>query len=163
MKRGSLVTTLGCKSNQHKEAQEMLYGGLDRSRQRLGVHVLDEDGQTIEGTAARPDVDALRTLAAHVLRRGQEVTAAIESMTGARFVHDTLEFAGWDVAIADAAKAKGIAPLAAKTDKIDARALAELARRAPVPGTCLPTPDARPRREQARFHLPPAHHRPALT
>lgn len=57
----------------------------------------------------------------------------IESMTGARFVHDTLELCGWDVAIADAVKAKGLAPLAAKTDKIDAHVLAELARRDLVP------------------------------
>jgi transposase len=93
----------------------MLYAGLDLSRRRLDVHVLDEDGRTIEVTAVRPDADALRTLASHVLRHGQEVSAAIESMTGARFVHDTLEFAGWDVAIADAAKVKGIAPLARGT------------------------------------------------
>ena len=51
------------------------YAGLDLSRQRLDVHVLDEDGRTIEVTAVRPDVDALRTLAAHVLRQGQEVSA----------------------------------------------------------------------------------------
>ena len=48
-------------------------------------------------------------------------------MNGARFVHDQLELAGWEVEIADAAKVKGLAPLAAKTDKIDARVLAELA------------------------------------
>jgi len=36
----------------------------------------------------------------------QEVSAAIESMNGARFVHDTLELAGWDVEIADAVKPK---------------------------------------------------------
>jgi hypothetical protein len=30
----------------------------------------------------------------------------IESMTGARFVHDTLESLGWAVEIADAAKVK---------------------------------------------------------
>ncbi|MGA2514625.1 MAG: hypothetical protein ABSG37_13575, partial [Candidatus Limnocylindrales bacterium] len=41
------------------------------------------------------------------------------TMNGARFVHDTLERLGWDVEIADAAKARGLAPLAAKTDKID--------------------------------------------
>jgi transposase len=124
--------------------------------------VLDEDGRTIEVTAIRPDTDALRTLAAHVLRHGQEVSAAIESMTGARFVHDTLEFAGWDVAIADAAKVKGIAPLAAKTDKIDARVLAELARRDLVPEIWLPTPDVRAERERARFRLHLVHHRTAL-
>ena len=140
----------------------MLYAGLDLSRQRLDVHVLDEDGQTVEVTAVRPDVDALRTLATHVLRQGQEVTAAIESMTGARFVHDTLESAGWDVAIADAAKVKGIAPLAAKTDKIDARVLAELARRDLVPEIWLPTPEVRAERERARFRLHLVHHRTAL-
>jgi hypothetical protein len=36
-------------------------------------------------------------------------------MTGARFVHDTLEELGWDVLIADAARVKGLAPLACKT------------------------------------------------
>jgi transposase len=48
------------------------------------------------------------------------VRAAIESMNGARFVHDQLELAGWQVAIADAQKVKGLAPLACKTDRIDA-------------------------------------------
>jgi len=37
--------------------------GLDLSRQRLDVHVLDEEGQTLEVTAVHPDADALRTLA----------------------------------------------------------------------------------------------------
>ena len=47
---------------------------------------------------------------------GPPVAAAIESMNGARFVHDQLELRGWDVHIADAVKVKGLAPLAAKTD-----------------------------------------------
>jgi hypothetical protein len=50
-------------------------------------------------------------------------------MTGARFVHDQLELHGWEVEIADAAKVKGPAPLACKTDKIDAWVLAGLSRR----------------------------------
>lgn len=140
----------------------MLYAGLDLSRQRLDVHVLDEEGRTVEVTAVRPDADALRTLAARVLRHDREVSAAIESMTGARFVHDTLEFGGWDVAIADAAKVKGIAPLAAKTDKIDARVLAELARRDLVPEIWLPTPEVRAERERAHFRLHLVRHRTAL-
>jgi transposase len=135
---------------------------LDLSRQRLDVHVLDEDGQTVEVTAVRPDADALRTLASHVLRHGQEVTAVIESMTGARFVHDQLELRGWDVAIGDAVKVKGLAPLAAKTDKIDAWVLAELARRDLVPEIWLPTPDVRAERERARFRLHLVRHRTAL-
>ena len=140
----------------------MLYAGLDLSRQRLDVHVLDAEGRTVELTAVRPDADALRTLAARVRRHGQKVSGVIESMTGARFVHDTLELCGWDVAIADAVKAKGLAPLAAKTDKIDARVLAELARRDLVPEIWLPTPDVRAERERARFRLHLVRHRTAL-
>jgi transposase len=140
----------------------MLYAGLDLSRKRLDVHILDEDGRTVEVTAVSPDAAGLRRLAAHVLHFGHEVYGAIESMTGARFVHDTLERYGWDVAIADAAKVKGIAPLAAKTDRIDARVLAELARLALVPEIWLPDPTVRAERERARFRLHLVHHRTAL-
>jgi transposase len=72
-------------------------------------------------------------LARRVARRHKPVRGVIESMTGARFVHDTLEELGWDVLIADAAKIKGLAPLACKTDKIDARVLALLSQRDLVP------------------------------
>jgi hypothetical protein len=98
----------------------MLYAGLDLSRKRLDVHVLCEDGKTALITAVSPDTDALRTLARRVALEGQAVRATIESMNGARFVHDSLEFAGWEVLIADAQRVRGLVPLAAKTDKIDA-------------------------------------------
>ena len=140
----------------------MLYAGLDLSRQRLDVRILDEAGRTVELTAVRPDADALRSLAEHVARYGEHVEAAIESMNGARFVHDTLERAGWDVAIADAVRAKGLAPLVAKTDKIDAWVLAELARRELVPEIWLPDPEVRAERERARFRLHLVRHRTAL-
>jgi len=131
----------------------MLYAGLDLSRQRLEVRILDEAGGTVEMTAVRPDGDGLRGLAAQVARHGQPVTAVVESMNGARFVHDTLERAGWAVEIADALRAKALAPLVAKTDKIDAWVLAELARRELVPAIWLPDPAIRAERERARFRL----------
>ena len=55
--------------------------------------------------------------------------------------------------IADAQKAKGLAPLACKTDRIDAWVLAELSRREPVPAIWLPAPEVRGARERARFRL----------
>jgi transposase len=140
----------------------MLYAGLDLSRKRLDVHVLREDGTTVLVTAVSPDTDALRTLARRVAAEGEPVRATIESMNGARFVHDTLEFAGWEVLIADAQRVRGLAPLAAKTDKIDARVLAELTRRALVPEIWLPTPEVRQERERARFRLHLVQHRSAL-
>ena len=50
---------------------------------------------------------------------------------------------GWAVEIADAAKVKGLAPLAVKTDRIDARVLALLSQRDLVPAIWLPDPRVR--------------------
>jgi hypothetical protein len=50
-------------------------------------------------------------------------------MSGAVWVRDELVACGWEVEVADARKVKTVAPLAAKTDKVDARLLAELCRR----------------------------------
>ena len=69
----------------------MLHAGLDLSRRKLDVHVLDEQGETVTVLAVSPDADALRGLAAEIARYGQPVAAVIESMNGARFVHDRLE------------------------------------------------------------------------
>src|SRR6478752_7602507 len=107
----------------------MLYAGLDLSRKRVDFHLLDADGATVDVGSAPPDADGLRGLSERLARHGEQVRAAIESMNGARFVHDRLELAGWQVEIADAQKVKGLAPLACKTDRIDAWVLAELARR----------------------------------
>jgi len=131
----------------------MLYAGLDLSRHKLDVHVLDAAGRSVEVLAVPPDSGGLKLLVGRIARHGEQVEAAIESMTGARFVHDTLERMGWDVNIADAAKARGLAPLTAKTDKIDAHVLAELARRDLVPAIWLPDPAVRAARERARFRL----------
>jgi len=90
----------------------MLYAGLDLSRKRLDFHLLDAGGATVDVGASPPDADGLRSLSERLARHGEPIRAAIESMNGARFVHDRLEFAGWQVEIADAQKVKGLAPLA---------------------------------------------------
>ena len=131
----------------------MLHAGLDLSRRRLDFHLLDEDGHTLAVGAAPPDAGGLARLAERLRGYGEPIRAAIESMTGARFVHDQLEQAGWRVEIADARKVKGLAPLACKTDRIDAWVLAELSRRELVPAIWLPGPGVRAERERARFRL----------
>ena len=105
----------------------MLHAGLDLSRKRLDYCLLDGEGERLETAAAPPDGDGLRGFARGVRARYGPVAvcAAIESMNGARFVHDTLERCGWEVEVADAQKVKGLAPLACKTDRIDAWVLAE--------------------------------------
>lgn len=138
----------------------MLHVGMDLSRHRLDVRVLEEGGATVAELVVEPVGAELRRLAARFSL--VPVRAVIESMNGARFVHDTLELAGWDVEIADAQKVKGLAPLACKTDRIDAWVLAELSRRDLVPAIWLPPPDVRGHRELARFRLHLVHHRVQL-
>jgi transposase len=57
---------------------------------------------------------------------------------------------------------KGLAPLACKTDKIDAQVLAVLSHRDLVPEIWLPDPRVRCEREQARFRLHLVKHKSAL-
>jgi hypothetical protein len=82
--------------------------------QASDFHLLDGEGATVEVGASPPDADGLHRLSERVARHGAPVRVAIESMNGARFVHDRLELAGWQVETADAHKVKGLAPLAVR-------------------------------------------------
>src|SRR5215213_4830368 len=125
----------------------MLRAGLDLSRRKIDVCLLAAGGEIVEEFAAPPDADGLRDLTRRVGAHGVAVRAVIESMTGARFVHDAV---------------KGLAPLACKTDKLDARVLALLSERELVPEIWLPDPRIRREREQARFRMHLVEHRSML-
>jgi transposase len=141
----------------------MLHAGLDLSRNKLDVCLLSDQGEHLDQLAVPPDVDSLKTLARRIEEvHGEPVCAVVESMTGARLVHDTLEGCGWTVEIADAQKVKGLAPLALKTDRIDSMVLAVLSQRDLVPAIWLPDPEVRQERELARFRLHLVKHRSML-
>ena len=101
-----------------------------------------ERGELVEHFRAPADRDGLYGLSRRVAVYDEPVRGVVESMNGARFVHDELVSYGWEVLVADAQRVKGLAPLACKTDKIDARALAELSFRDLVPAIWLPTPES---------------------
>jgi transposase len=141
----------------------MLHAGLDLCRRKVDVCLLNEDGEHLDQLAVPPDSDSLRTLARRIDEvHGGPVCAVVESMTGARLVHDTLEQEGWAVEIADAQKVKGLAPLACKTDRIDSMVLAVLSHRDLVPAIWLADPRIREERELARFRLHLVKHKSAL-
>src|SRR4051794_41939339 len=100
----------------------MLHVGLDLSRARLDVHVMDQTGASVAVTTAAPDVGGLASLACRLGEFGQPGTAMVESMKGARVVHDQLELRGWKGGVGDWGKGKGFAPLACQTGKIAAGA-----------------------------------------
>ena len=78
----------------------MLHAGLDLSRRHLDVCLIGDGGQVVGRLAAPPDADGLRHLVERVGPQGR-VRGVIESMTGARLIHDRLEEHGWDVLVAD--------------------------------------------------------------
>jgi transposase len=141
----------------------MLHAGFDLSRKKLDVCLLSDEGDHLDQLAVPPDAASLRRLARRIEEVHREpVRAVVESMTGARLVHDALEAEGWEVEIADAQRVKGLAPLACKTDKIDSKVLAVLSQRELVPAIWLPDPRVREERELARFRLHLVKHRSAL-
>jgi hypothetical protein len=115
----------------------VLHVGLDLSRRRVDVCVLSGAGELLGQFPAPVDRDGLYGLTCRVGIYEQPVRGVVESMNGARFVHDELIRLGWEVLVADALKVKGLAPLACKTDKVDARVLAELSFRDLVPAIWL--------------------------
>ena len=103
----------------------MQYLGIYWGTSRAAWCTLTAAGEITEGTISA-DEDGLAKL---VHRLGPDVRGCIEMMSGAVWVRDRLGSCGWKIEIADARKVKAIAPLACKTDRVDARVLAELVRR----------------------------------
>src|SRR3954449_10798997 len=127
-----------------------LYVGIDWAYRRAAWCALSASGEIVEEGVVAADEDGLARL---VLKLGTDVNACVEMMSGAIWVRDQLAMAGWRVQIAHARKVRDIAPLACKTDKVDARVLAELVRRDLVPELWVPSLDDRALRERLRRRM----------
>src|SRR4051812_34284613 len=128
----------------------MQYVGIDWAYRRAAWCAVGDGGAITGEGVVSADEEGLARL---VLRVGTEVRACVEMMSGAVWVRDQLAAAGWQVQGAHARKVRDIAPLACKTDKVDARVLAELCRRDLVPELWLPPLEERALREQLRRRM----------
>ena len=128
----------------------MEYVGIDWSYRRAAWCALSDAGAIVGEGAVSADEDGLVRL---VIKRGTEVRAVVEMMSGAIWVRDRLAAAGWQVQIAHARKVRDVAPLACKTDKVDARVRAELCRRELVPELWVPALADRELRERLRRRM----------
>jgi transposase len=128
------------------------YVGIDWAYRKAAWCAKSAGGMITAEGFTPADEDGLARL---VLQLGPDVKACVEMMSGAVWVRDRLWSAGWQVEIADPRRVKGIAPLACKTDRVDARVLAELCRRDLVPGLWVPSLEERELREllRRRMHL----------
>jgi transposase len=147
-----LPRTIGASVESDSKEAQVQYVGIDWAYRRAAWCAMREGGDIEDEGLLPADEDGLAKL---VLRLGSDVRACVEMMSGAVWVRDRLQAAGWGVEVADARKVKGLAPLACKTDKVDARVLAELCRRNLVPTVWLPSLDDRALRERLkrRMHL----------
>src|SRR3954447_11387087 len=132
-----------------REEADVQYLGIDWGTRRAAWCALSEGGELSEGVIAADEGGLARL----VSPLGPDVCGCIEMMSGAVWVRDRLAECGWAIEIADARKVKAIAPLACKTDRVDARVLAELARRDLVPTVWVPTVDERANRERLRRRM----------
>jgi transposase len=128
----------------------MEYVGIDWGYERAAWCSRRPGGAILAEGLVPADADGLLQL---VRRMGVEVKACVEMMSGAVWVRDQLVACGWQVEVADARKVKALAPLTAKTDKVDARLLAELARRDLVPALWIPSLPERELRERLRRRM----------
>jgi hypothetical protein len=129
----------------------MQYVGIDWAYRRAAWWAKQPDG-TISGEGFVPaDEDGL-AVGGRAGVRGARLPRDDER---AIWVRDRLGGAGWQIEVADARKVNNVAPLACKTDKVDARVLAELCRRELVPALWLPSLEERALRERLkrRLHL----------
>ena len=124
----------------------MQYLGIDWGTRRAAWCSLTRAGELQEGMISADEYGLARLVA----RLGPDVYGCIEMMSGAAWVRERLARCGWVIEIADARKVKAIAPLACKTDRVDARVLADLARRDLVPAIWVPSLDDRAIRERLR-------------
>jgi transposase len=131
-------------------AKAMRYVGIDWAYRRAAWCSLTEGGEIDQEGLIPADEDGLARL---VLSVGTETKACVEMMSGAIWVRDQLAAAGWEVQIAHARKVRDVAPLACKTDKVDARVLAELRRRDLVPELWVPSMADRELRERLRRRM----------
>jgi transposase len=102
------------------------YLGIDWGYRRAAFCALGEGGAIAGGGFIAADEGGLTRL---VLACGTGVRACVEMMSGAVWVGDRLAAVGWRVRVAPARRVRDVAPLACKTDTVDARVLAELCRR----------------------------------
>jgi transposase len=100
-----------------KEEVVVLKVGLDLSRKRVDVCLISSEGELVEHFRSPCDRDGLYGLTRRLEVYDEPVRGVVESMNGARFVHDELVRYGWEVLVADAQRVKGLAPLACKADK----------------------------------------------
>ncbi len=127
----------------------MLYAGLDVHKESVQACVVDESGQIVkEDRFATNDVGLNR-----LIQTLRDAKCVMESSTACFPVYDFLHDRKIQVRVAHPKKVKAICSAKIKTDKVDARMLAQLERTNLVPEAYVPSKDVRNKRDLVRHHV----------
>ena len=128
----------------------MEYIGIDIHRKFSVVNVMDESGTEVERKRLEHDNPiGVREF----FENYSGASAAVEATVGWMWLADELEALGIDVHLAQSAGVKLIAGSRLKTDKVDAKALANLLRTNFLPEAYLAPQDVRRQREILRYRM----------
>src|SRR3954463_2643364 len=113
------------RSRDRKEAQAMIYVGIDLHRRRSQIAALDDEGRELLSRRVVNEPEALKAILAEL---GGELQVALEATYGWEWLADLLEREGHELHLSHPLRTKAIAAARVKTDAVDARTLAHLLR-----------------------------------
>lgn len=127
----------------------MLYAGLDAHKNFCHAIVCAEDGEVVKEGKIRTYKEEL----CEFFSNFKEVRIAVEASINYEYIFDSLEGDGRTVILAHPLKTRAIAESRIKTDKIDARILADLLRANLIPASYVPPKDIRELRHLVRRRI----------
>ena len=122
-----------------------MYAALDLHKESIQCVLKDDDGRIIKESKVRKDEDRILKFL-----DGSGARVVMESGYNHQHIYDVLKERGYDVKVAHPLLVKAIAYARVKTDKVDARMLADLLRADMIPEAYVPGKDVREVRDLVR-------------
>jgi transposase len=128
-----------------KATAKLMYAALDLHEKSIQCVLKDEDGRVIKESKMGKDEDRILKFL-----DGTRAKVVMESGYNHQHIYDVLKEKGYDVTVAHPLMVKAIAYARVKTDKVDARTLADLLRAGMIPEAYVPDGDVREVRDLVR-------------
>jgi transposase len=138
---------VGCSQRikRKKATATRMYAALDLHKESIQCVLKDDDGRVIKESKVRRDEEKILGFL-----DGTRARVVMESGYNHQHIYDVLKEKGYDVKVAHPLLVKAIAYAKVKTDKVDARMLADLLRADMIPEAYVPGKDVREVRDLVR-------------
>lgn len=123
----------------------MYYAALDLHERSVQCVLKDQDGRIVKESKTIKDEERILTFL-----DGTDASVVMESGRNHQHIYDVLKERGYDVTVAHPLMVKAIAYAKVKSDKVDARMLADLLRADMIPESYVPGRDIREIRDLVR-------------